>query len=91
MATVTVRLFHELKLAAGESEMKLEAGSVGELIQRLIQKYGTSLRDVMFDKGGKLRSYTLVYLNNTVLSPLDTTTKLNDGDLILLIPPAAGG
>jgi len=50
-----------------------------------------SIKDVFFDAGGKLRGYTMFYINNTAQNPPELTQKLNDGDLILLVPTAAGG
>jgi molybdopterin converting factor small subunit len=46
---------------------------------------------MFFDAGGKLRSYTIFYINNTAQNPPELARKLNDGDLILLVPTAAGG
>jgi molybdopterin converting factor small subunit len=49
------------------------------------------VKDLLFDSKGQLRGYIFFYVNNTVLNPPDLSRKLNDGDLVLLIPPAAGG
>jgi len=46
---------------------------------------------LFFDSKGSLRQYVLFYLNNRVQNPPDLTTKLSSSDLVLLIPPAAGG
>jgi len=45
----------------------------------------------LIDAKGKLRSYTMFYINNTPQNPPELARKLNDGDLILLVPTAAGG
>ena len=87
---VTVRLFHELRTALGESELELEADTVGDLITSLISRKN-SIKDLIFDSNGKIRSYTTFYVNNTAQSPPDFSRKLNDGDLVLLVPTAAGG
>jgi MoaD family protein len=89
-AKVTVRLFHELRNQLGESEIKLEAATVNEAVQSLISRE-SAVKDLLFDSHGTLRRYTLFYVNNTVLDPPDLGRKLNDGDLLLLVPPAAGG
>jgi len=89
-AKVTVRLFHELRSQLGESEIKLEAATVNEAVQSLISRE-SAVKDLLFDSHGTLRRYTLFYVNNTVLDPPDLGRKLNDGDLLLLVPPAAGG
>ena len=87
---VTLRLFHELRTILGESELKVEADSIGDLIATLISK-NNSVREVIYDSKGKIRAYTTVYINNTAHNPMDFSQKLKDGDLILLVPTAAGG
>lgn len=89
-AKVKVRLFHELRSQLGESEIELEAATINDVVQSLIRRQ-SAVRDLLFDSHGALRRYTLFYVNNTVLNPPDLARKLNDGDLVLLVPPAAGG
>jgi molybdopterin converting factor small subunit len=89
-AKVTVRLFHELRTLFEQSEIQLEAATLRDVLQSLISKKKAA-EGLLFDSHGKLRGYTLYYVNNTVLNPPDLARKLNDGDLVLVIPPAAGG
>lgn len=87
---VKVRLFHELRTNVGQSELELEANTLNELVQILIQRY-SSMKELLFDSQGKFREYIFVYINNAVQAPTILSRKLNDGDLILLVPSAAGG
>lgn len=87
---VKVRLFHELRSNLGESEIELEADTLNDVVKSLIERSET-VKDLMFDSNGQLRTYILFYVNNSVQNPPDLSRKLNDGDLILLVPPAAGG
>ncbi len=89
-AKVKVRLFHELRASVGESEIDLEADTLNGVLQTLIKRNG-AVKGLLFDSQGQLRGYTLFYINNTVQNPPDLSRKLNDGDLVLLVPPAAGG
>ncbi len=89
-ARIKVRLFHELRTSVGQSEIELEADTLNDIVQLLINKPG-AVKDMLFDPQGELRGYTLFYVNNTALNPPDLSRKLNDGDLVLLVPPAAGG
>ncbi len=89
-AKVKVRLFHELRASVGESEIDLEADTLNGVLQTLIKRNG-AVKGLLFDSRGQLRGYTLFYINNTVQNPPDLSRKLNDGDLVLLVPPAAGG
>ncbi len=87
---VKVRLFHELRASVGESEVELEADTLNDVVKSLINRNG-AVKDLLFDSQGQLRSYILFYVNNSVQNPPDLSRKLNDGDLVLLVPPAAGG
>ena len=89
-ARVKVRLFHELRASVGESEIELQANTLNEVVQTLIDRSG-AVKDLLFDSQGQLRGYTLFYVNNMVQNPPDLSRKLNDGDLVLLVPAAAGG
>ena len=87
---VRVRLFHELRNEIGQSEIEIEAGTLNEVVQTLVERRNT-VKSLLFDSNGKLRSQILFYVNNSILNPVDLARKLNHGDLVLLVPPAAGG
>ncbi len=87
---VKVRLFHELRSALGQSEIELDANTLNDVVESLISS-NSSVKELFFDAKGKLRSYTMFYINNTPQNPPELARKLNDGDLILLVPTAAGG
>jgi MoaD family protein len=89
-ARVKVRLFHQLRSNVGQSEFEIEAHTLNDVLQNLINKHD-SVKGILFDSHGELRGYTLFYINNSVQNPPDLSKKLQDGDLILLVPPAAGG
>jgi MoaD family protein len=90
VAKVRVRLFHELRNQLGQSEIEIEAATLKDVVQSLINMHD-AVKNLLFDSHGKFRGYTLFYVNNRVLNPPDLARKLNDGDLVLLVPPAAGG
>ena len=87
---VRVRLFHELRNEIGQSEIEIEAGTLNEVVQTLVERQNT-VKSLLFDSDGKLRSQILFYVNNSILNPVDLARKLNHADLVLLVPPAAGG
>jgi len=89
-AKVKLRLFHELRSQLGTGEIELEATTVNEVLQSLINRE-SAVKDLLFDSHGRLRRHIIFYVNNAVLDPSDLGRKLNDGDLVLLVPPAAGG
>jgi MoaD family protein len=89
-ARVKVRLFHELRSMVGQSEIELEANTLHEVLLSLINR-SESVKNLIFDPQGQLRRYLMFYVNNIVQNPPDLLQKLNDGDLVLLVPAAAGG
>ena len=91
MASVKVRLFHELRTAAGGGEITVNADNVRELLRVLGERYGKTPRNVLFDGEGHLREYAFVYINNVLQKPVDMSVPLKDGDVILVIPPVSGG
>lgn len=91
MASVRVRLFHELRATAGAGEITVTADNIGELLQTLAERYGGMTRNVLFDKEGRVREYAFVYINNILQKPLDMSVPLGDGDVVLVIPPVSGG
>ena len=91
MASVKVRLFHELRAAAGSGEITVIANNVGELLRAVVERYGESAKTVLFDSHGNPRQYAFIYVNNTLQKPLDMSVPLKDGDVVLVIPPVSGG
>jgi len=87
---VKVRVFHELRTTLGKGEFEIEAGTLGDVVSSLISM-SKSIKEVVFDAQGKIRNYTTFYINNMAQNPPDFSRKLNDGDLILVVPTAAGG
>jgi len=91
VATVKVRLFHELRTAAGGGEITVTADNMGELLRILAERYGKTPRNVLFDEEGHLREYVFVYINSVLQKPVDMSVPLKDDDVILVIPPVSGG
>lgn len=79
-----------MRTALGQSELELEGNSLNDVIEQLIF-YDPSIKGLFFDSNGSPRSYTMFYINNMAQNPPELSRKLNDGDLILLVPTAAGG
>ena len=91
MATVKVRLFYELRTAAGSGEISVDADNVAELLQILSERYDKTPKNVLFNDEGLLRDYVFVYINNVLQKPVDMSVPLKNGDVILVIPPVSGG
>ena len=71
--------------------MEVDGGTVGELLQALVGKYG-DLRRHLYNDDGKLRSFVNVYVNDEDIRHLDREkTALKAGDTISIVPSVAGG
>ncbi len=87
---VKVRVFHELRTRLGTGELELEADTLKDVVDCLMNRQ-ESTREILYDGTGHLRNYTFFYVNNEVQNPPNLSRKLSDGDLVLLVPPAGGG
>ena len=77
--------------AEGQTEIALEGGTVGEVMDGLVSRYPT-LRPHLFNGEGQLRPFVNLFLNeNNVKDLQGLNTPLADGDRLLLIPSIAGG
>jgi molybdopterin synthase sulfur carrier subunit len=89
---VRVKIPTQLRTAAGgESELEVEGGTVGEVLDALFDRHG-ELRDRLSDGDGGLRRFVNVYVDGEDIrftEGLDTTVA--DGDEVQILPAVAGG
>ena len=79
------------KLTNNESEVSVEAGSVGDLVDALDASYG-GIAEKLLDEKGDIRRYVNVFVNDEDIRFLDGKgTALQDGDNISIVPAIAGG
>jgi adenylyltransferase/sulfurtransferase len=77
--------------AEGQTEVALEGGTVGEVMNGLVSRYPT-LRPHLFSGEGQLRPFVNLFLNeNNVKDLQGMNTPLQADDRLLLIPSIAGG
>ncbi len=75
------------KLAGGESELAVEAGTVNELLTQLEQDH-SALEGWILDERGVLRRHINVFVNG---EPADADTALEAKDKIEILPAISGG
>jgi molybdopterin synthase sulfur carrier subunit len=91
---ITLRTFATFReiLGARETALDLPPGeNIRGLLERLCQNHA-GLRERLFDAAGAFKAYNLVLKNGrgiASLSGLDTV--IDEGDVIALFPPVAGG
>ena len=92
MSIINVITFANIKKIIGEKQFTMEAESVEDLLDKLLELYGKELRDELFDKLGKIKSIYRIIVNGRNINLLDGfQTKLKDEDTLVLMPAIAGG
>lgn len=80
---VTVRLYGAARVKFGVKEVEEKADNVKHLLQYLAARFNV--------KYASLKQFN-VFVNEVNISELKMYhTKLNDGDIIMLVSPASGG
>jgi len=66
---------------------------VNRLLQGLVQKHGEGFSNYVFDaKSGNVKGFLQLLLNGRSIATLDgLDTRLEDGDIVAIIPPVGGG
>ncbi len=88
---VIVKIPAQLRtLTGGEGETEVEAGSVGEALEALFDRYD-GLRD-RITEDGELRRFVNVYAGGEdIRFGEGLETAVSDGDEITILPAVAGG
>jgi len=94
---VKVRYFTTLRELAGSAEEEIDIrddGTLVDLIEEIASKYGKEARNYLYHKGerGKVDP-SIYFLINGANARMQSwlNTKLNDGDVVAIIPPIGGG
>jgi adenylyltransferase/sulfurtransferase len=75
----------------GANEVTVEAGTVGDALNRLVEQHG-QLKKHLYAEDGKLRSFVNVYVNDEDVRYLDKAdTPLTERDVVSIVPSVAGG
>ncbi len=77
--------------ANGAALVKVDAANIGEALSELSSKY-PGMSGQLLTQSGELHKFVNVYLNDDDVRYLEKLdTKLNDGDVISILPAVAGG
>ncbi|MEN3048111.1 MAG: MoaD/ThiS family protein [Candidatus Caldarchaeales archaeon] len=74
----------------GLREVEVEAGTVREAVDRLVERFGPELRNRLLDESGRLRRFVNLYVNDAYVDP-DEDRRLSEGDEVLILPAVSGG
>ncbi len=74
-----------------QQAVTIEAGTVDELLEKLLSRYETLRHQVLSEEGG-LRGFINVYVNDKDIRYLDKyKTRLEEGDIVTIVPAISGG
>ncbi|MDK2891779.1 ubiquitin-like small modifier protein 1 [Methanohalophilus sp.] len=91
MSLKKVKLFANLREAAGTSAVEIPGDDIKELLDNLIAKY-PSLEEIVLEEDGKIRGYINILVNGNNIQHLDgLDTRVSDSDEIAMFPPVSGG
>lgn len=77
--------------ADGKSNIKVQGQNVDEVLQKTIQEH-PNLRKHLYDDSGELRPFVNLFLNKDNIRQLQgVETKLDEEDILKIIPSIAGG
>ena len=92
MSSVTVKIPTPLRtLTAGQSEIKIEGASVGEVLQKMDSQF-KGFGERVLDNGKTVKRFINVYVNeDNIRDKKELDTEVKTGDTISILPSIAGG
>ncbi len=79
------------RLTGGQGEVAAEGATVGELLERLEQRF-PGIKERLYDETGQLRRFVNIYINDEdIRFAQGTGTALKTGDEVSIVPAIAGG
>ncbi|HXH69906.1 MAG TPA: ThiF family adenylyltransferase, partial [Pyrinomonadaceae bacterium] len=80
-----------LQFAGGQSEIEVEATTVGEALNALTTQFA-DLKKHLYNDQNKLRNFVNVYVGDEDIRHLDgENTSIKDGETLMIVPSIAGG
>lgn len=77
--------------AGGNSSLTFESGTVGELLNQLVEQY-PQLGKQLYNEQNQLRNFVNIYVGDEDIRYLQNTeTPVPDGETVSIIPAIAGG
>jgi molybdopterin synthase sulfur carrier subunit len=92
MSTVTVKIPTPLRpITAGQSEVKIEGATVGEILRKLDSQY-KGFGERVLDDGKSVKRFINVFINeDNIRDKKDLDTEVKNGDTLSILPSIAGG
>jgi len=92
MSTITVKIPTPLRpILGGQSELKMEGATVGEILRKLDSQY-KGFGDRVLDEGSHVKRFINVFVNeDNIRDKKELDTELKNGDTVSILPSIAGG
>jgi sulfur-carrier protein len=92
MSSVTVKIPTPLRaITAGQSEVKIDATTVGEVLLKLDSQF-KGFGDRVLDGGTTVKRFINVFVNeDNIRDKKELDTELKNGDTVSILPSIAGG
>ena len=92
MSNVTVKIPTPLRpITGGQSEVKIEGATVGEVLRKMDAKYAGFVERVL-DDGKNVKRFINVFVNeDNIRDKKELETEVKNGDTISILPSIAGG
>ena len=74
-----------------EKKIELSGDSLGEILDKLIEKYGNPLNNLLFEESGELNRFIKFYVNGRDVLELERDHPLNEDDEISILIVIGGG
>jgi len=92
MSSVTVKIPTPLRpITGGQSELKIEGATVGEILRKLDSQY-KGFGERVLDDGKSVKQFINVFINeDNIRDKRDLDTEVKNGDTLSILPSIAGG
>ncbi len=93
MVNVKVKLYSIIaQRVKGSTVINIDANQVKDVINKLTDLYGATLKDLILDENQQIKSTIGIFVNGKNIQTLNgIETKLNENDEIYILPIVAGG
>ena len=91
MAKIKVKLYATLKEMIGRDTIFVEADTVRQVIEKLINEYPTLRREIVNEDLSLKDDYIYLVNGRNIVFLQKEDTRLNEGDKVTIFPPVGGG